>query len=403
MEKQKLRFENEKLSLENDKLTLENENNKREFFSVRGLRNLLYSGNLSIILGLALALGGGYKYFKEQKTIRRKREEERFEGVVKSLGSQYPQERISAAVLLLTFLDPKNREYRRFHEQVFNLAAGHLRMRTADAASRPSTKIEIPGSVQKLEMYAHSEVESLPKSADAPITEMSPLPPSRDNMALQRLPDPLTQPLANVLSESYRSIRDALKLKSEDEKPEVVRRRLNGAGVRLEGVDLSGTDLRFAWLKQASLRGATLRSAFLANIILIAADVSEAILTRAELIGANLSNANFSRATLDKAYLNGSVASGANFSHASARGARFDGADLSDADLSWVDFGPAEPGGRLANPETALTLEKAIFRNVSGLTDTQRELCIKKGAYFWDQEEFNSLSFPPRDSSPPRS
>jgi hypothetical protein len=134
LENEKLGLENTKLGLENEKLTLENEYNKREL-SLRGLGNWLYV-NIPVFLALLVAGGGLYKYFDERKKTRLNREEERFEGVVKSLGSQYEQERISAAVLLFTFLDPKNRKYRRFHEQVFNLAAGHLRKGTPDTAIR---------------------------------------------------------------------------------------------------------------------------------------------------------------------------------------------------------------------------------------------------------------------------
>src|SRR6266496_3470684 len=219
----KLNLEKEKLSREIEKLRIDNENSKR------GLVNLLY-GNLSILLALALALGGLIKYFKEQKTSLRKREEERFENVVKSLGSQYEQERMSAAVLLPTFLGP---EYSRFHEQVFNLAAGHLRTGPASAPS-PATKVEIPGLVRRFEFSL-----SLPSLEDSSMQQ--------DVEALPTQLHPLTQPLANVLCQSYRLIRDARKLDSNDKKAETQRRRqVNAFGVRMDGVELSGEDLRYA-------------------------------------------------------------------------------------------------------------------------------------------------------------
>lgn len=277
LQNEKLSLENKKLSLENQKLELENEHNKREL-SWRGLGNWLYV-NLPGFLALLVA-GGLYRYFYERRKTRLSREEERFEGVVKSLGSQYEQERISAAVLLHTFLDPKNRKYRRFHEQVFNLAAGHLRKGPSDAAASTSTKIEIPGVLQegRVSFYVASTPSSPPAKPDTPPDET---PPPPDDDASRTLPDPLTQPLASVLCRSYRILRDTMKLKSEDEKSEAVRRWLNAAGVQLEGVDLSGIDLRYAWLKQASLRGAMFKSAFLDNTILIASDMSEAIWQRA--------------------------------------------------------------------------------------------------------------------------
>jgi uncharacterized protein YjbI with pentapeptide repeats len=377
LENEKLALENKKLGLENQKLELENYYNKREL-SWRGLWNWLYL-NLPSFLALLVAVGGLYKYFHERRKTRLNREEERFEGVVKSLGSEFEQERISAAVLLHTFLDPKNRSYKRFHEQVFNLSAGHLRRGPADAATSASTKIEIPSELQGEGISVY--VASTPATPDAPPDET---PPLFDDEASRTLPDPLTQPLATVLCRSYRILRDAMRLKPEEDKTEAVRRQMNAAGVHMEGVDLSGIDLRCAWLKQASLRGATFKSAFLDNTILIASDMSEAILRGAQLLEANLNGANLTRAILDKAALNGSVASHANFSHASARGTRFNDADLSNANLTGVHFGPVESGGRSANPEAALTLEGAIFKDVDGLTGEQKRLCIQKGAKFLD-------------------
>lgn len=370
-----VRLEKEKLSHEVEKLRIENENNKREF-SIRGLVNLFY-GNLSILLALALALAGLIKYFKEQKTTLRKREEERFENVVKSLGSQYEQERMSAAVLLPTFLSP---EYRRFHEQVFNLAAGHLRMGPTGAPS-PATKVEIPSLVRRFEFSVFpSSLEDTSKQQD-----------------VESLPTqlrPLTQPLANVLCESYRLIRDGRNLNSDDKEAESKRRRqINAFGVRMDGVDLSGEDLRYALMKQSSMRGAILESAFLAKTLFASADLSGATLTGTELIGATLIDANFSNADLTTAALDGANIDGANFSHArlseasmsgaSARGTKFDGADLSGANLRDVEFGPYEPTGQRSNPEVALTLEKAVFSNVTGLTDEQKRLCRSKGAIFY--------------------
>lgn len=374
LENEKLARENEKLGLENQKLALENQYDRRGFW------NWLY-GNTASFLAMLVAAVGLFRYFYERKKTRLNREEERFEGVVKSLGSQYEQERISAAVLLLTFLDPKNSTYRRFHEQVFNLAAGHLRKGPSDVAPSTPTKIEIPGMLQegRFSFYVDRMPATVTAKPDMPLDETT---PPLDDVASRTLPDPLTQPLANVLCRSYRILRDAMRIKSEDERPEVVRRRLNAAGVHMEGVDLSGIDLRYAWLKQASLRGATFRGAFLDNAILIASNMSEAILRGAQLIEANLRSADLTRAVLDKAALNGSVASGADFSHASARGTRFDDADLSHANLTGVDFGPAD--GRPANPEAALTLQGAIFQKVRGLTDEQRRICVEKGANFRD-------------------
>jgi uncharacterized protein YjbI with pentapeptide repeats len=377
----------ERILLEKEKLRIDNENNKRDL-SARSILNLIY-GNLSVLLALMLALGGLIKYFKEQKTIRRKREEERFENIVKSLGGEHEQERISAAVLLPTFLST---EYSRFHEQVFNLAAGHLRMGRAEPDGTPIMKVELPGNVNSVEMRFHKE--PLEYSS-----EDSPAMPVREQRELLPLPHPLTQTLANVLCDSYRIIRDTLKLASKDVESQIARRRhLNAFGVRMEAVELSGVDLEWGQLKQSSLRQATLEGAYLANIMLASADLSGANLIRADLRDATLTRADFTDAVLTSAALDRANVVETNFRNAklakvtmygtTAWGAQFDGADLSGARLFNVKFGAREDedGGKLANPEAATTLRKAIFQDVTGLTDVQRSLCIEKGAIFQNAE-----------------
>lgn len=376
---ERLKLEKDKLRLETEKLSIENENNKHDFSPRRLLGNILY-GNLAFLLGFLLALGGLIKYFWELRTTRRKRDEERFENVVKSLGSQYEQERISAAVLLPTFLEP---EYSRFHVQVFNLAAGHLRMGSAGGAPASVSKIEIPGTVRSLTV-------SLADDA-LPVSSPPALAPGAD--ASTTLPHPLTQPLATVLCRSYWLIREAGTISSEAAR----RRQLNAFGVHMEGVELSGVDLRHALLKQATLRGATLENAFLAWASLEGADLSETNLKGIELVSTTLVDANFMRADLTTANLNQANLDGANFyeaqltevemARASARGTRFDKADLSGARLSGVEFGLSESNGRRANPEDALTLTNATFRNVSGLTEEQVALCMNKGAIFLKEDE----------------
>jgi len=85
--------------------------------------NLLY-GNVSVTVAIALGFVGLFRYLRERREELVKREDERFEEVVKGLGGEQDQQRVSSAVLLPTFL---RKGYERFYIQVFNLAAGNLR------------------------------------------------------------------------------------------------------------------------------------------------------------------------------------------------------------------------------------------------------------------------------------
>ena len=85
--------------------------------------NLLY-GNVSVTVAIALGFVGLFRYLRERREELVKREDERFEEVVKGLGGELDQQRVSSAVLLPTFL---RKGYERFYIQVFNLAAGNLR------------------------------------------------------------------------------------------------------------------------------------------------------------------------------------------------------------------------------------------------------------------------------------
>src|SRR5438309_4699860 len=97
------RLNREKLALEVEKLRVENANSERNLASVRGWLNLLY-GNVSVIVAIALGFVGLLRYVSERREELRKREDQRFEEIVQGLGSLEEQGRISAAVLLPTFL-----------------------------------------------------------------------------------------------------------------------------------------------------------------------------------------------------------------------------------------------------------------------------------------------------------
>ena len=352
-QEQRQTLELDKLRLETDKLRIENANSEHTLFSWRGWMNLLY-GNGSVIVAAVLGFWGLYRYLQDRRAELRKREEERFEGIVKSLGAGNEQERISAAISLQTFL---GKDYQRFYAQVFNLATGHLRMALDDERAKYSP-----------------------------------------------LPSPLLQILATVFRDSYPLARNVLFGEPEENKDVATGRELNAAGVHLDGTYLAKADLRRAWLREASFRKTTLKAASLINANLEKCSMAEASLEEADLGGeeSNLMNADFSRAHLDAAVFDGANLEGASLNSTCADNASFRetrmkntkiidgtaiGADFSDADLTQaeftgVNFAPTQENAKAANPEAAKNLTGTIFKNVKGLTQEQITQCKNKGAIF---------------------
>lgn len=346
----------EKTALEIEKLRIENVNAERSLSTTRGWLNLLY-GNVTGIVAILLAFSGLIKYLRERREELAKRVDERFEEIVKGLGSEQEQQRINSAVLLPTFL---RKDYERFYAQVFNLAAGNLRGRNG---SGPSALY--PPAATRGSLIAFAPPPDHASSSDSAFTHA----------------------LSAVFRESYPLARDSLKVKSAQE----VERQLNAANVKLDKVFLARADLSEAWLRSASFREAKLVGANLTDAVLEEADLHGADLTDANLRGANLKAANFTSATLENAYLlrtridravfvNANLAM-LNMTGGAAGGANFSNANISKATFRNVDFGPPSPYIGPANIEDAADLQDARFIDVTGLTDRQIEKCRKKGAY----------------------
>lgn len=413
LQKERLQLERDKLQLEIDKLRIENLNNVRDPNTGRGWWNLIFL-NLTFVTTVALVAGGLVSYFQKRSAELRSREEERFEGVVRSLGSERVEERISAAVLLSTFLSP---QYARFHEQVFNLAAGHLRSVTNDqyAVSRVA-KVELPTTLARVDPTLEIPCEmpmssSISKVVCVQPSEVSqePIMLNRDLNVVQPDPSPLAQSLANVLTKSYSMARDARRKKVGSDPTVFTSQYLNAASVQLDGTYLANADLRNAWLREADLRDTTLRSALLTNAVLEGSQLSRANLTEAELNGANLKDVDFSGADLSSAGLDGSNLDGANFKDARLQGVRmiggtaagvnFTNADLSDARFIGIDFSPTDQFYNPSNLDRAASLKNAVFKNVKGLSDELIARCTAKGAFFEnDSTEVTSDEIGPTDS-----
>jgi uncharacterized protein YjbI with pentapeptide repeats len=390
LEKDKLRLERDKLQLETEHLRIDNANSVRELDSGRGWLNLLF-GNLTILTSIVLGAWGLYRYLGGRRAELRSSEEERFEGVVKSLGSEHAEERVSASVLLPTFLSP---EYERFHEQIFNLAAGHLRAEAnVKNGAALATKIELPSAFSAIQLSLTPHEESAPPQSE---DEYSPaFKPTRSSTPAPS-PSPLAQVLANVLSKSYRLARDAKVRRREGDLAVLTRQSLNAAGVQVDGTYLANVDLRNAWFRQASFRGTTLSGALLTKAVLEGSNMSDARLNEAELTGANLKNVDFTGADLTNAGLDGANLDGANFTGArlnkvqmiggTAGGVNFINADLTGASFEEVDFSLTDSHRWSSNPELALSLENCTFKDVRGLSENQVYICTMKGAKFVSDE-----------------
>ncbi|MDC0833037.1 Pentapeptide repeat family protein [Geitlerinema sp. FC II] len=320
LEKEKLKQEIEKIEAEKRKIENDDRNNSRDLTTTRGWINLLF-GNGSVIIAIILGFSGFVRYLQELREERKNKEDERFESIVKSLGSEHLQERIGAAVLLPTFLRPK---YERFYIQVFNLAAGNLKAFKIIYQTRENDRTD-------------SQNNSL---------------------------DPLEPILANVLRESYPQARDTLffcphlkarqlwtywlskkyfwnrilhKIKaikiSDEDCLEMVRSQLNATAVQLDESYLSNADLRYIWLRHASLQKATLSNCVLQNANLEKANLEYTVFYKADLKGANLKYANLAGANLNGANLSGAKLYKANLEYAHLYQSTLQSTDLKEANL----------------------------------------------------------------------
>ncbi|MGH9764182.1 MAG: pentapeptide repeat-containing protein [Blastocatellia bacterium] len=358
MDAERRGLELEKLRLETDKLRVDNENSQRSLFSLRGLMNLLY-GNTAT-LGIVLGFIGLIKYLSDRRLERSKHEEERFEDIIKGMGSTEDAVRIGGVVSLRTFLA---KDYRRFYAQVFSLVVAHLRLTATEPESTP-----LPG-----------------------------------NAPTDKPPSPLTQALAELFGAIYPLARNELFGKSSEEEDVDTEQDLNATGLHLDRVYLANADMRNAWLREVHFQGAILKAAKFNHANLECADFSRANLKEADLGEANLTglicdsarldsaildNANLeaaklSNTILDKARFTNARLKGITISDGTAVGTGFTGADLTDAQLLSVAFASKGPKEETrANPDDAKRLTGALFRNVEGLTDAQIAKCKAMGAVF---------------------
>jgi uncharacterized protein YjbI with pentapeptide repeats len=408
----KSELEKQKLQLEVNKLKMENTNNERSLRTVAGWRNLIFQNPLAAVT-LVLGIFGLGRYFQQRNQEIRDKQNARFEEIVRGLGGEREQQQVSSALLLPTFLE---RRYKRFHVQVFNLAAGNLRssalIEASDSKEQPrAERDESTPSPPKqaltnvLREFFNLAAGNLRSSALIDASDSKEQPRAERD---ESTPSPPKQALANVLRESFplarkRVVRPGLvalvrqRLTPQDERDERDERQkidgdLNATAVNLDRVFLSGADLNMGSWREGLFRKARLRAADLKYAVLEGADFSQAELNAAVFTGANLTKATFTGANLDRAVLSGCQLQNANFRGAIlskvrmvggiAGGIDLSGADLTGATFRDVEFDAIPPDTEQAKPEAAKKLSGTVFENVSGLSKHQIGLCEERGAIF---------------------
>ena len=358
-------LEIEKLQQEIEKLQIENEYNRNPL--LKGLQFV------SVFLPIYVAIFGGgwtlYQYIqeihekneqeKQQQQLREKqkddrekqerklkdkekkqKEEERFERIIKNLGSNREQERIGAAISLPTFLNP---DYERFYIQVFNLVVGNLRLYFPEYKDTKDQSTHIP----------------------------------------------LIQSLAIVFRKAYPLVRESLS-KNPDFEPQ---QDLNASNINLDKAYFVGTDLKQAWLREASMKGAILRGVSFQNANLQDSNMSQAKLRAATLREANLEGANFMEAELEYAVLSKADATEADFTKAKMKRiimqeavlkeAKFINADLESANLSGADATQADFSNTPADSSNAsmkgIRMQEAVLKEAK-FSDADLESANLSGA-----------------------
>jgi uncharacterized protein YjbI with pentapeptide repeats len=162
--------------------------------------------------------------------------------------------------------------------------------------------------------------------------------------------DALSQALVIVFKESFHKARDNMQQFTPES--------LEASGVYLDNAYLSNTDLRRIRMRSASLRRTHFWNSQLQGANFKHSNMESVILGNAHLEEADLGYTNLKHANLTEAYLHGAHLTGANL----------ESADFSNADLTNTF------------PEKARSLQGTILQGVKGLTKTQLDECVSKGA-----------------------
>jgi uncharacterized protein YjbI with pentapeptide repeats len=277
------------------------------------------------------------KELKDRQNEREKRAEERFQSTVMGLGDAKDGIRISAAILLRTFLRP---EHELFYIQIFDIAVANLRLPRIPHTPEDRNTPQSLTTLSQALVVVFKEVFPLARSQNKGSS------PSLDAARIQ-------------LDNAYLALADLKNVWM----PHAYLRRANLKGTDLSQANLSGADLRGAILEGTNLKGTDLSQANLSGADLKGADLKDADLKGADLgDGAKLNDANLSKVILSRAKLNK-----ARLDRANLEGANLEGANLFKANLEGANLKEASLCGAKLN---GVNLSQAVlFRaNLKGIS-----------------------------------
>jgi uncharacterized protein YjbI with pentapeptide repeats len=271
---------------------------------------------------------------RQEESLRRL--EEKFTAVVRRLGSASAPIQASAAVSIMTFLNPENKD---FHLQTYLILLANMK-------------------VQRVKLQQHA--------ADPA------------NLVLDNLLNDLLVAAFEKAILTQRRIGD---VKDPATEIDLARCCLNRAN--LSDLDLQNADLAFSELRGANLTGSNLfRSkgieAHLENARLSRANLGEARFQKAYFIGAqfhetNLASADLRGAHFTNAQFQQAKMQSAHLDNANIDGARFEQADLSDTYFHGVTPKPGTVSSILrANNWQKAHFDKDVEAQLKALADAER-------------------------------
>ena len=326
-------------------------------------QNFFWNFGSTLITSLALLVGGIialFRWFRDRRTEREKRDDENFQQVVADLGDANEGRRVNATIMLRTFLQPN---YERFHKQIFDLAVANLR-------SRPRNPVN-PDAAEPLDTLSQPLIELFVISYSLAHKWLQKHQPYRisgpDASCIQLDNGPLDYCDLEWAYMPDASLRKAHLGMANLEYADLSR-------VHLEGADLKGTKLKHATLNNAHLKGAVFGTYIrgkdftktdLTGAMLVGADLSGVDLSETELFMINLTEAILTEATLTEVEFSIVNLTKAKLCHANLTKANFRVADLSGVDLTSANLMEAD----LSNTDLSgvnLTSANLTKANLSG-------------------------------------
>ncbi|WP_243348474.1 pentapeptide repeat-containing protein [Parabacteroides sp. FAFU027] len=244
-----------------------------------------YGGIVTALIAVLGTFFSFWKYLKEKHTENKIHLEAKFNSVINNLGSSSHSIQASAAVSLLTFLNP---EYKEFHHQAYLILLANL-------------KSELPDNVNAL--------------------------------------------LVKTFEKAIRLKLEALHSKKSDDgggyNIELDLTRANLYRIDLHGLNLENVDFAFSNLRSANLDGCNLKRAKGFKTDLSCARLSRTNMAEGRFDQANFENAQFHETNLVSAKLKNTNLKGAEFQQAQLQDAHLDGSDICGAKFEHANLNNA--------------------------------------------------------------